>query len=464
MGKNISIWGKFLDLLAGNGESGSGIDKILTAIFNNMTGYASKTLPAINKGFDWFVNQMKESQTSMMKFLGMTETPLDSIMKFLHLKADIEKGLGTKATNEIDKDPRRKLVESQEISEEQLKELEKFLKEQEALRKKYGIISDEEILQEELKDIEKNKNMFKSYQEYLEAKTNVERKYFMIGEKQRDDNAKKVAQEREKDEKEEKKRVTSMFKLALDIQENKDKIDETNEKNRILKQLQEHEYEEKAQKEHAKIILEIQQDLFSSISDSIASWAGDSKTTFAQFQKEMLLNILKGLEKYLAVAQGWTTIYQLATSGFLGIGKAIALISIEELAFKLAEAKISSWDGKYAEGKIGLDGPGTSKSDSLIIRASKGESVITALGTENAPKMLTAINEGLIKDSDYIISNSNSTSTYFETKRLEEKLERQIEATEKMSKKMNNLGFSYIKNGRIYIVKADGTTEIMINK
>lgn len=60
--------------------------------------------------------------------------------------------------------------------------------------------------------------------------------------------------------------------------------------------------------------------------------------------------------------------------------------------------------GAFADGVINFQGKGTERSDSNIVAISKGESVITAKGTKNASKLLTGINEGRIKDSDYLSS------------------------------------------------------------
>jgi hypothetical protein len=63
--------------------------------------------------------------------------------------------------------------------------------------------------------------------------------------------------------------------------------------------------------------------------------------------------------------------------------------------------------GAFAEGVIDFKGKGTGTSDSNIVAISSGESVITAKGTQNASKMLTMINEGKLKDSDYLASGLN---------------------------------------------------------
>jgi hypothetical protein len=48
----------------------------------------------------------------------------------------------------------------------------------------------------------------------------------------------------------------------------------------------------------------------------------------------------------------------------------------------------------YATGVIGLDGPGTGTSDSIVARLSRGESVVTAAGTRGNESTLASINRG----------------------------------------------------------------------
>lgn len=55
---------------------------------------------------------------------------------------------------------------------------------------------------------------------------------------------------------------------------------------------------------------------------------------------------------------------------------------------------------KFAKGVIGLEGAGTTTSDSIPSLLSRGESVITAKGTDNAKRALTEINMGKLTDAD----------------------------------------------------------------
>ena len=58
-------------------------------------------------------------------------------------------------------------------------------------------------------------------------------------------------------------------------------------------------------------------------------------------------------------------------------------------------ANLRSVDPGFAQGVIDLQGPGTSRSDSIPARLSRGESVITARGTALNPNLLDRINRGV---------------------------------------------------------------------
>jgi len=53
---------------------------------------------------------------------------------------------------------------------------------------------------------------------------------------------------------------------------------------------------------------------------------------------------------------------------------------------------------KFKDGEVNIKGPGTSTSDSIPAMLSRGETVITEVATSNSPKLLQAINDGIIDD------------------------------------------------------------------
>lgn len=78
----------------------------------------------------------------------------------------------------------------------------------------------------------------------------------------------------------------------------------------------------------------------------------------------------------------------------------------------------------FKDGVIDLDGPGTSKSDSIAARLSKGESVITAEKTQRYRPVLEAIHAGTFERS---FPTYNNYASRTEMKGVERKLDRLIE-------------------------------------
>ncbi len=77
-----------------------------------------------------------------------------------------------------------------------------------------------------------------------------------------------------------------------------------------------------------------------------------------------------------------------ALLGPLGIPAATGAIAIVTALLEAARAKIAG----FATGVVGIEGPGTETSDSILVRVSKGESIITAQATRANRDMLEWIN------------------------------------------------------------------------
>lgn len=80
-----------------------------------------------------------------------------------------------------------------------------------------------------------------------------------------------------------------------------------------------------------------------------------------------------------------------ATFGLTGVARIAALVGLATPAYIAQLALIKSQ--KFAKGKIGIDGPGTSTSDSIPALLSRGESVINTRATEMFGPLLSLINE-----------------------------------------------------------------------
>lgn len=87
-----------------------------------------------------------------------------------------------------------------------------------------------------------------------------------------------------------------------------------------------------------------------------------------------------------------------STAGAGPIGVALAAVTIAAMLASFAYAQgqasqaINKTDNSFAEGVVGLKGPGTETSDSIPANLSLNESVITAKGTRKAPTLLKGLN------------------------------------------------------------------------
>jgi hypothetical protein len=120
------------------------------------------------------------------------------------------------------------------------------------------------------------------------------------------------------------------------------------------------------------------------------------------FGRQFIILILDVLQKQVnaaiasAAAQSLAQADSVATFGASGAIRAGILTGAINAAFQLAKAQLSKPPQGFAEGVIGLQGAGTTTSDSIPAMLSVGESVITANGTQyaqqNMPGLLDFLN------------------------------------------------------------------------
>ena len=108
----------------------------------------------------------------------------------------------------------------------------------------------------------------------------------------------------------------------------------------------------------------------------------------------------------------------------------------------------------FKDGVIGFNGKGTGTSDSNTVKISNKESVITALGTANAPVTLDAINRGLLTDTE-VIKNNHTTKPQ-NNNILVGLLEKANSQNNTIIRTLSNLGYSYSFNGQIIEKKGNG--------
>jgi hypothetical protein len=132
--------------------------------------------------------------------------------------------------------------------------------------------------------------------------------------------------------------------------------------------------------------------------DSLKEQGQDLKN----FGRQFIILILDVLQKQVnaaiasAAAQSLAQADSVASFGATGAIRAGILTAAINGAFQLAKAKLSQPPQGFADGVIGLQGAGTSTSDSIPAMLSVGESVITANGTQyaqqNMPGLLDFLN------------------------------------------------------------------------
>jgi hypothetical protein len=110
--------------------------------------------------------------------------------------------------------------------------------------------------------------------------------------------------------------------------------------------------------------------------------------------------------------------YTIALRVAAAVAALVAGVAAVKAAFVSAE--------KFADGVVDLQGPGTSKSDSIPAKLSKGESVITAEATARNKDVLTMMNKGfnfsIPKFQQPAVMNYNFASKN-ELKTLESKMD-----------------------------------------
>jgi hypothetical protein len=125
------------------------------------------------------------------------------------------------------------------------------------------------------------------------------------------------------------------------------------------------------------------QQLAQILGDTIASQEQDLK----QFSRSVGILLLDTLQKTVNVSIAQIVAKEIASKSFAGIATAAALSALVNTAFAAAKAVINKPVQGFAEGVIGLNGPGTETSDSIPAYLSRGESVIPAWGTRAIQSM-----------------------------------------------------------------------------
>lgn len=132
--------------------------------------------------------------------------------------------------------------------------------------------------------------------------------------------------------------------------------------------------------------LQMGADAFGAMADSVGDLVGKSSAAY---------KILFGISKAFSIAQA-TLNLETAISNALALPfpANIPAMAAAAAAGATIISDIAAISG-LAGGGVGLQGPGTSTSDSIFARLSRGESVITAAGTSGNENTLRAMNRGM---------------------------------------------------------------------
>lgn len=134
----------------------------------------------------------------------------------------------------------------------------------------------------------------------------------------------------------------------------------------------------------------------SQVGDLLAKQLSETGADLKGFARQFLVLILDTVQKQVTAAVLESSIKSIAqygpVAGAIRAGVSIAAINT---AFGLAKAKLSQPPQGFATGVVGLQGAGTSTSDSIPAMLSRGESVITADGTRFAQQAMPGLLEAL---------------------------------------------------------------------
>jgi hypothetical protein len=115
-----------------------------------------------------------------------------------------------------------------------------------------------------------------------------------------------------------------------------------------------------------------------------------------KFGRGVILLLLDVLQKTVNASIAQVIAKEIASKGFAGVVSGALLSGAITAAFQIAKSKINQPSPKgFATGVVGLEGAGTSTSDSIPAMLSVGESVITANGTQYAQQNMPGLLEFL---------------------------------------------------------------------
>jgi hypothetical protein len=124
-------------------------------------------------------------------------------------------------------------------------------------------------------------------------------------------------------------------------------------------------------------------DFGNNLGDIFADTLGKQGADIEDFQKRFVTLLLDTLQKQVQLSVAGAISREIGSKGLPGIITGALAAAAIQAAFSIAKSRIAG-PSKFADGVIGLNGPGNERSDSIPAYLSRGESVITASGTRFA--------------------------------------------------------------------------------
>ena len=177
--------------------------------------------------------------------------------------------------------------------------------------------------------------------------------------------------------------------------------------------------------------------------EALGTLLSDSETSFKDFSKALLITLISSVEKIIQLSIAQILAREIASKSFAGIASAAILSGLVKATFSGIKAGVSN----FAEGTEYVEGPGTETSDSIPAMLSKGERVVPA----KINKLLGNIsNEDLIQLTNQNINNSDN-------QRVENLLDESNRLNKQMVDMYKNSVSTYVDNGKLYLIKLDGS-------
>lgn len=207
------------------------------------------------------------------------------------------------------------------------------------------------------------------------------------------------------------------------------------------------------QQDAAQRRIDIYLGTINSITQAYDELINDADATIGQFLANVLKGIIESVSSAISASYIKIIASQLESLATLNPAKlasaTAALVGIQLLkstAIRLLTPKPKEVTDvpKFAEGGL-VTGPGTGTSDSIDAKLSNGEFVLTADKVAKNPKLISAMHDGKLTDSN--------ASTFIRNQFDDSNIVSQLG---KLNSLMENMGFAYENDGKMIIQKSTG--------